>query len=282
MFNNNINVTWNDIYAILEQYGKFIDNSINLEMLNDGFIEDNYEHNQYLFYSHNRIVKINKNIPEKWLLLIFDAYLKDADVDANTSAFDSIMEEYNKHCMSINTYNFNNKQIMNLRQYLAKHDIIMQEKYQHLSTIKVYELPKVIDDINKILSIAKYNLDEVAYYVIIDNYFCFNNIDDEETNIEQLTKMMNDKKMFSEAVHDARQIEIAITEALYDITNNAIWYVLQDKMLEILEYDTLEVSQTVNAVYDKIYDKIIARIDEIAYPFVVKFCKEAIDKIENE
>lgn len=275
MFDNNINVTWNDIYAVLEQYGKFIDSSIDLELLNDGFIEDDYERNQYLFYSHNYIVKINKNIPEKWLLLIFDAYLKDAD------AFDNIMEEYNKHCMSINTYDLNNEQITNLRQYLAKHDIIIQEKYQRLSTIKAYELPKIIDDINKILSIVKYNLDEVAYYVIIDNYFCFNNID-EETNIEQLTKMMNDKKMFSEAVHDARQIEIAITEALYDITNNAIWYVLQDKMLEILEYDTLEVSQTVDAINDKIYDKIIARIDEIAYPFVIKFCKETIDKIENK
>ena len=74
------------------------DNTVDLANLNDGFIIDNYEKNQYEFISHNYTVVVDKNMNDEHLLKIFDAYLQ------NTDAFDAVVDKFNLLKFTDNTY----------------------------------------------------------------------------------------------------------------------------------------------------------------------------------
>lgn len=146
--------TWNEIFAIIENYATLEDNIVNLDGYSDGTIIDDYENNVYEFYSHNYTVRISKDTSKDWLLRIFDAYFEDCDTfDEVVTAFSAIQKHSEQSDID--------QQVFEFQSTVSLIEIEKTKESQRLQTVMFNVPEKIIYKISRLT--FKEETDKIEY-----------------------------------------------------------------------------------------------------------------------
>ena len=136
----------------------------------------------------------------------------------------------------------------------------------------------------KALTIPEYNVDRVALHMIVTWHDLFESIDRDSENIEEIEEIMQDANTwFTDTIHDSIVWEVAVENALTEITNSAgTWESIFADVMVL--YNTAyqdkypESKNYVNTIYDEIINKIANKVGELTKPEVIYYCERAISR----
>lgn len=179
------------------------------------------------------------------------------------------------------TINYTNsittEQLQQIAEWLELHCIDFVVKSEAKPT---NDITAEIKDIKAILNAVTYDIDTVAYYCIISNYYIFDEID-KTTDLTKLIHILQDESWFSDKVNDYYQIHRVIKEALVETTQNAIWEIFGDKYANLLDYNTPEIDEILKRLDRQLFNPIISRINELVKPYIHVFCRDQFQRLKK-
>ena len=173
--------------------------------------------------------------------------------------------------LSNNSINFSNVSISDVNDLFYSTDNLGAKRYVdqsgnefYIFNSKVYKLSDLNDKI-----IPDYNLDEVANYILLD----WANILHElhyKADIDDVNYALENARTYmTTAIHESVVWEVAVSEALYEVTGN-------EEFKDWENYIEMFISskdKNIAHYYEVVYDKIAKRVSELSEQYVIKFAK---------